>query len=78
MEAVVFEGFGLVVTKLRDRYFLQYNAGTHGVAMRKEGITKEQAMRVMTGQTHEVTSVLIDLQRRLSSFNVESGRAGMY
>jgi hypothetical protein len=78
MEAVVFEGFGLVVTKLRDRYFLQYNAGTHGVTMRKDAITKEQAMRVMTGQTHEVTSVLIDIQRRVSGFNVRPGQAGLY
>lgn len=78
MEAVVYEGFGLVVTKLRDRYFLEYNAGTHGVAMRKDAITKEQAMRVMTGQTHEVTSVLIEIQRRVSSFNVQPGRAGLY
>jgi hypothetical protein len=63
MEEIVFDGYGLVVSRDDETWFLLYNAGGRGVQMRKDVISLEDALRVMAGPP-DATKALLDLQRR--------------
>jgi hypothetical protein len=65
MSTIIFEDYGLAVSRDSEGYYLIYNAGSHGMAMREDPISDDEATEVMAGP-REATKVLIALQRRVA------------
>jgi len=64
MEEKIFDDGDLVILKRNSRYYIQYDAGAHQVAIREDEITENDAALVMQGED-SATKVLFELQKKL-------------
>lgn len=69
MSTVIFDDYGLAISKDKGRFYLIYNAGAYGIAMREDPISDEEAAQIMSGP-RAAMQVVRDVQRRLAEKGV--------
>jgi hypothetical protein len=70
MKTVIFDADGLVVSQMGIKFYVQYDAGAHQIAMREDEISEEDARRIMSSPA-EANKVLFELQKRLMEAGVD-------
>jgi hypothetical protein len=76
MSTVIFEDYGLAISKDEQGYYVVYNASDGGIAMREDPITEDEAAQIMTGPRH-ATKVLLAVQRRLTHTGVHPYKSNL-
>jgi hypothetical protein len=70
MKQYVYKDDGVIVSSENGKYHIQYDAGSHQIAMRKDEISKDDAEN-LAADPATIEDILFSLQKRLIAQGID-------